>query len=207
MKHPLSISAGLMVCMAFLTALAIAEDAELAGGSVPGLGYIDVHLHFSNQWKRPGGKGGPEQGDPRGTGRKHPRGGRPSAAATRSGSDGAPPVFTAADYAECADNMIALMDTFGIEKAVVMPQPRLAGQHGYYDYRVIVPAIAKYPDRLFLKDYPDRLLVASDQFVGIPNKTAKPPSYLEFTYEPMKDLPPDVLKKVGRDNAARLYNL
>jgi predicted TIM-barrel fold metal-dependent hydrolase len=59
----------------------------------------------------------------------------------------------------------------------------------------------------FFKKYPDRLLVASDQFVGIPGRTVTPPQYLEFTYEPIKQLPADVLRKVGRDNAVRLYGL
>jgi len=47
-------------------------------------------------------------------------------------------------------NMIVLMDRYGLQKAVVMPQPRLSGQPGFYDYTKILPAIKKYPDRLFL---------------------------------------------------------
>jgi len=30
--------------------------------------------------------------------------------------------------------MIILMDGYGVEKAVVMPQPRISGQAGYYGY-------------------------------------------------------------------------
>ena len=41
------------------------------------------------------------------------------------------------------------MDQYGLQKAVVMPQPRLSGQHGFYGYRQILPIIEKYPDRLF----------------------------------------------------------
>jgi predicted TIM-barrel fold metal-dependent hydrolase len=58
--------------------------------------------------------------------------------------------FRDSDYVTCADNMIALMDKYGLQKAVVMPQPRIFGQPGFYDYTKILPAIRKYPDRLVL---------------------------------------------------------
>lgn len=58
--------------------------------------------------------------------------------------------FRDQDFMTCADNMIALMDQYGIQKAVVMPQPRLFGQKGFYDYTKILPALRKYPERLLL---------------------------------------------------------
>lgn len=99
-------------------------------------GYIDVHMHFTNQVQKQQNQG------PRG-----PRGqrGRPPRRNQQTQTE-----FTIQDYIECADNMIKIMDRYGIEKAVVMPQPRLSGQYGYYDYQQILPAIDKYPDRLVL---------------------------------------------------------
>lgn len=352
--------------------------------TAPGFGtYIDVHMHFYNQiskeWVQQQMKSG-----------KIPRG------------KGQSIEFQDEDYIACADNMIKLMDKYGIQKVILMPQPRISGQHGSYDYKELLPAIRKYPDRLFLgagggilnsmihgtdpgevtdeirktfrkyavemvkdgakafaefaalhlsmnqnhvfeevspdhplfllladiaaeydipidfhmeavvkdtptpanlikvssknpatlnanipaferllahnrkakivwqhiswdntgqmtisllkrmledhpnlylgfkieergfkvgtqdpmpnrmvdtnymikadwmqffKDYPDRLLVAADQFVGIPGKTQRPPQYMEQTYSAIKQLPADVLIKVSRDNAIRLYNL
>lgn len=403
MKYQQLAYAILTTCIAFLASLSAVKDASSADSPARSPGYIDVHLHFSNQVMKKHGQRGPQPGGQRGLDRRHPpRSQRSSFDMTRFSSGGSTDDFTASDYAGCADNMIELMDKYGIEKAVVMPQPRLSGQHGYYDFRKIAPAIAKYPDRLFLgggggklnsmihgtdpdrvtdgdrarfkkealeivesgakvfgelaalhislqprhvfeeaapdhplfllladiaaehnipidihmeaivkdtptpsnlrkisthnpstlkanipaferllkhnrkanivwqhigwdnagqmtiellsrmlddhpnlyigfkieerpfqvgtreempnrmvdrkmnlkkdwilffKDYSDRLLVASDQFVGIPGRTVSPPQYLEYTYGPMKQLPADVLRKVGRDNAARLYNL
>lgn len=59
-------------------------------------------------------------------------------------------MFQDDDYVACADNMIKMMDRYGLQKAVVMPQPRISGQPGFYDYTKILPAIRKYPDRLVL---------------------------------------------------------
>jgi len=43
--------------------------------------------------------------------------------------------------------------------------------------------------------------------IGIPGRTKRAPQYMTETYAPIKVLPPDVLNKVARDNAVRLYGL
>ena len=59
----------------------------------------------------------------------------------------------------------------------------------------------------FMKDFPDRFLVAADQFVGIPGKTGPAPQYMELTWGVVKQLPPDVRRKIARENAIKLYHL
>jgi predicted TIM-barrel fold metal-dependent hydrolase len=59
----------------------------------------------------------------------------------------------------------------------------------------------------FFIDFADRLLVASDQFVGIPGRTVRPPQYIEKTWTAIQQLPADVINKIGRDNAIKLYHL
>lgn len=90
--------------------------------------HIDVHMHFSNQiskeWMQKQMKG-------------------------RS-SQKLPLEFTDADYLACADSMIELMDKYELQKVVVMPQPRISGQQGYYDYSQLLPAMRKYRERLVL---------------------------------------------------------
>ncbi|MHC4871810.1 MAG: hypothetical protein ACYTFY_08190 [Planctomycetota bacterium] len=49
--------------------------------------------------------------------------------------------------------------------------------------------------------------MACDQFVGIPGKTVRAPQYMEYTFKPIEELRLSVLKKVGRDNAAKLLGL
>ena len=61
--------------------------------------------------------------------------------------------------------------------------------------------------RRFFEEFPDRILVSSDQFVGIPGRTKRAPSYFKETWPAVKQLPADVLYKVGRNNAAKLYHL
>jgi len=59
-----------------------------------------------------------------------------------------------------------------------------------------------------MSDYPDRFMVGADEFVGIPDKTpVKGPPSFEDTWSIIKQLPPGLRAKVGRDNAARVYRL
>lgn len=103
-------------------------------GEPPGFGtYVDVHMHYCNQWAKEWAQQYMRQN------RIRPQPGQQVSIE-----------FTDADYLACADNMIKTMDQHGIGKVVLMPQPRIAGQHGYYDYEKIVPAIRKYQDRLVL---------------------------------------------------------
>lgn len=56
----------------------------------------------------------------------------------------------------------------------------------------------------FFKDFTDHLLIACDQFVGIPGRTKRPPMYIEETWTAANQLPADVLNKAGRENAVKL---
>ncbi|MBI2438025.1 MAG: amidohydrolase family protein [Lentisphaerae bacterium] len=61
--------------------------------------------------------------------------------------------------------------------------------------------------RRFFIDHADRLLLATDQFVGISGKTMRFPNYMEETFGAIQQLPEEVLLKVARDNAIRIYKL
>jgi len=59
-------------------------------------------------------------------------------------------------------------------------------------------------------DFPDRFMVGTDDFFGasIGDKGEKPlPRTTEETWGIVNQLPPELAGKVGRDNAARIYNL
>jgi hypothetical protein len=56
-------------------------------------------------------------------------------------------------------------------------------------------------------DYADRLLLACDQFVGIRGRTVRPPQYVEETWTAIRQLPVEVINKIARENAKRLYHL
>ena len=59
---------------------------------------------------------------------------------------------------------------------------------------------------LFQK-YPDRFVIGSDEFIGgIGGKSASPQSFDE-TWAMLRQLPPDLAAKIGRENAIRIYNL
>ena len=57
----------------------------------------------------------------------------------------------------------------------------------------------------FFTDYPHRFLVASDEFIGIPGRTMRSPQSFEETWAFQEQLPDEVAKKVGKENAAKLY--
>ncbi|MBL7069251.1 MAG: amidohydrolase family protein [Candidatus Omnitrophica bacterium] len=59
----------------------------------------------------------------------------------------------------------------------------------------------------FISEYPDRLMMGSDEFIqGAGGKTRPQDSFHE-TWSVLNQLPPPLARKVGRDNAARIYNL
>lgn len=59
----------------------------------------------------------------------------------------------------------------------------------------------------FISKYPDRFMIGSDEFFGIPGKTHQMPQSFEETWSVLDQLPPDLAKKVGHDNAARIFHL
>lgn len=56
-------------------------------------------------------------------------------------------------------------------------------------------------------DYPDRFMIGGDEFVGVPGKTRRWPQSFEETWSTIDQLPPDLAKKVGHDNASRIYKI
>lgn len=130
------------ICILFLTLILICLVSmgfnSYWEGKTHQSGYIDIHMHFSNQLERM------QRG-------RRPNRRPPSPSNEAKGQYGAQiPGFSDKDFIECADHMIQLMDQYGVEKALVMPQPRIEGQPGFYEYKQILPALEKYPDRLFL---------------------------------------------------------
>jgi len=59
----------------------------------------------------------------------------------------------------------------------------------------------------FLSDFPDRFMVGSDEFLRSPGKRQLKSQSFEETWPILDQLPPDLARKVGHDNAARIYNL
>ena len=57
------------------------------------------------------------------------------------------------DFAAAADNLIEQMDTYGVQKALLLPPPHKASdkqQKGKASYKELLAVIKKHPDRLFL---------------------------------------------------------
>ncbi len=59
----------------------------------------------------------------------------------------------------------------------------------------------------FIKEFPDRFMIGGDEFVGIPGRTRRMPQSFEEIWSAVNHLPPALAKKIGHDNAARVYNL
>ncbi len=56
-------------------------------------------------------------------------------------------------------------------------------------------------------NFPDRFMVGSDEFYGIPGRTPRRPQSFEETWPILGQLSPSLARQVGHDNAARVYNL
>jgi hypothetical protein len=54
------------------------------------------------------------------------------------------------DYDTAVDNLIALMDEYGVAGALVLVPPREWGEPGAYDYHELLAPVGRYPDRLHL---------------------------------------------------------
>ena len=61
--------------------------------------------------------------------------------------------------------------------------------------------------RAFLEDFQDRLMIGGDEFISPTERPGKPARSFAETWSILAQLPPVVAKKIGRDNAARLYGL
>lgn len=58
-----------------------------------------------------------------------------------------------------------------------------------------------------IEEFPDRFLVGSDQFFGSDGYAERMPVNYDPTWAVLKQLPAELAKKVGRENAARVYGL
>ncbi|MCP5049928.1 MAG: hypothetical protein GY940_22365, partial [bacterium] len=54
------------------------------------------------------------------------------------------------DYEAAAAGLVKLMDQMNVSKALIMPPPQHSGQQGGYDYRELLKAVKKFPQRLVL---------------------------------------------------------
>lgn len=60
---------------------------------------------------------------------------------------------------------------------------------------------------VLITDYPDRIMIGADEFVGVEDRaTHGVPSFTQ-TWAILAQLPPEVAQLVGRENAARVYGL
>ena len=65
-----------------------------------------------------------------------------------------------------------------------------------------------YPQWLkLINDFPERIMIGSDEFVGIPGKTKRMPQSFEETWSILKQLSKETAEKVGRLNAKRVYSI
>ncbi len=65
------------------------------------------------------------------------------------GSPG-PREYSDAGYLTSATSLVSLMDRYGVGKAIIMPPPQISGQNGPGNYAQLLPALERYPERLFL---------------------------------------------------------
>ena len=58
-----------------------------------------------------------------------------------------------------------------------------------------------------ISDFPERFMIGSDEFIGIPGLTPNYAQSFEETWPVLNQLPSDLATRVGRDNVLRVYNL
>lgn len=61
--------------------------------------------------------------------------------------------------------------------------------------------------RSFITEFPDRLVIGSDEFISPIEGSAKGAASFSLTWSILAQLPPEVALKVGKNNATRLYGL
>ncbi|OGF68015.1 MAG: hypothetical protein A2Y62_20460 [Candidatus Fischerbacteria bacterium RBG_13_37_8] len=65
-----------------------------------------------------------------------------------------------------------------------------------------------YPEWVkFMTDFSDRIVVGSDDFMGMIKQQARPKDSFKETWRIMEQLPEEIARKIGRSNAVRIYNL
>lgn len=61
--------------------------------------------------------------------------------------------------------------------------------------------------RRLIEDFPDRFVLGSDEFVGMPGRDRRMPQSFALTWSLLEQIPSDLARKVGRENPARIYGL
>jgi predicted TIM-barrel fold metal-dependent hydrolase len=61
--------------------------------------------------------------------------------------------------------------------------------------------------RAFFEEFPDRFVIGTDEFFGVPGRSRQAPQSFEETWRILDQLPPALAAKIGRENAVRIYNL
>jgi hypothetical protein len=59
----------------------------------------------------------------------------------------------------------------------------------------------------FFKQFPDRFVIGTDEFFGIPGKSRRSPQSFEETWQMFNQLPDDLKRKFGRTNPVEIYNI
>jgi len=59
----------------------------------------------------------------------------------------------------------------------------------------------------FITQYASRIMIGSDEFIGVPGVTRRMPQSFRKTWEMLKQFSPDVAYLIGSQNALRIYNL
>lgn len=74
--------------------------------------------------------------------------------------------------------------------------------------RIVDEAWKLRPEWLALfQAFPDRFVIGTDEFFGIPGQSGRAPQSFEETWRILPELPADLARKIGRDNAVRVYGL
>jgi len=85
---------------------------------------------------------------------------------------------------------------------------RQVGGGGPMPNRIVDADWRVRPEWLQLMEaFPERVMVGGDEFVGGGQRRRKMPQSFEETWSLLGQLPPELARKVGRDNAARVYPL
>lgn len=125
-----------LLVIASLLGISVAPEVGAKRGPVPALGgFVDVHMHLDGV-QRQETRRSPRQR------REQSFGPQTRATAAQQGSR--------SGDTESAEHLIAMMDEYGVEKAIVMPPPQYPGQPGSYQYTALLDSIQKYPGRLIL---------------------------------------------------------
>ncbi len=56
-----------------------------------------------------------------------------------------------------------------------------------------------------LEDFPDRCVIGTDEFFGVPGVSSRAPQSFEETWRMLDEMPDELADKIGRKNAARIY--